>query len=111
MRVHGTAKVALLLCMCDVQLVECNGVSEDICEQLEMLTQSKLQMSSLVEPVVGESPNHGRRKKDDEEEEEEEEKWSEEDMLRIHPCVELINVWRRNYKWLPMLLAWPTLLI
>ena len=74
-----------------MQLVECNGVSEDICEQLELLTQSKLQ-TSLVEPVVGELAYHGNGK-EEEEEEEEEEKWSEEDMLRIQPCVDLINVW------------------
>ena len=72
-------------------MVECNGVSEDICEQLELLTQSKLQ-TSLVEPVVGELANHGNGKEEEEEEEEEEERWSEEDMLRIRPCVDLINV-------------------
>ena len=72
--------------MYDMQLVECNGLSEDISEQLEMLTQSKLK-SSLVEPVVGEPAYHEKGK-----EEEEEEKWSEEDLLRIQPCVDLINV-------------------
>lgn len=71
-------------------MVECNGVSEDICEQLELLTQSKVQTSSLVEPVVGDPANHGNGK--EVEEEEEEEKWSEEDMLRIQPCVDMINV-------------------
>lgn len=71
--------------VCNVQLVEHNGAPEDISEQLEMILQDKLQVSSLAESAAGEPTNY-------EEEKEEEEEWSEEDRLRIQPCVDLINV-------------------